>query len=151
MMPIVVTQVRRDDPGHRRLRDELGVCLLDWPADTSHRAQEERLQQIYQRAAVVHTDRLHVAILAARHGAGVIDASASTAGKVTRTLGHVLETIHRPDEAVDLTMETLATQRERVVRRVELAASRLSVEREAVRESLLPSPVRGMCFPTSER
>jgi hypothetical protein len=63
LMPVIVTQVRRDSETGRRLAADLGGDFADW-GDESHREQELRLRRLYRRSRLVLSDRLHVLILA---------------------------------------------------------------------------------------
>lgn len=62
------TQVRVDDERAARLADALGGRALSWDG-TDHAEQEARLRELYRRAAVVVSDRLHVLIAAVTEGA----------------------------------------------------------------------------------
>jgi glycosyltransferase involved in cell wall biosynthesis len=62
------TQVHVDDERSIRLAKALGGQALGWDGG-AHGEQEARLRELYQRAAVVVSDRLHVLIAALTEGA----------------------------------------------------------------------------------
>lgn len=64
----VVTQVVRDSHTSQSLAESLGAQLLDWDGN-DHGQQESKLRDLYRRAAIVVSDRLHVLIAAYTHGA----------------------------------------------------------------------------------
>ncbi|MCU1408345.1 MAG: Polysaccharide pyruvyl transferase family protein WcaK [Microbacteriaceae bacterium] len=63
-----VTQVHVDDERSQRLASVLGARTLPWDG-LGHDQQEARLRSLYQRAALVVSDRLHVLIAAFTEGA----------------------------------------------------------------------------------
>ncbi|WP_431796616.1 hypothetical protein [Microbacterium enclense] len=65
----VVTQVGRDSSRSRELAKALDAELIDWPEGRSHGEQERLLREVYRRAAIVLSDRLHVLIVAMTEGA----------------------------------------------------------------------------------
>lgn len=85
--PVLVTQVRRDESFHEDLATRLSLRHVGWGGRT-HREQLHRLDTVYRDAAVVFSNRLHVCIFAARHGAVVVNAE-TRSGKVAATLGGV--------------------------------------------------------------
>ena len=64
----VLTQVLRDRERSRSLSHALGAELVDWDG-RNHGKQEEVLRSVYQRSALVLSDRLHVLIAAITEGA----------------------------------------------------------------------------------
>jgi hypothetical protein len=66
---VVVTQVGRDEDRTSELAAQLKAPTLGWPEGVSHADQERRLRALFQRAAVVASDRLHVLIVGATEGA----------------------------------------------------------------------------------
>lgn len=65
---IVVTQVARDEARGRWLADRLSADLLQWARADDHFSQERKLRNVYSRAALAISDRLHVLIIAAIEG-----------------------------------------------------------------------------------
>lgn len=65
----VVTQVGRDSSRSQELAEAFGAELIDWPEGRSHGDQERLLRDVYRRAAIVLSDRLHVLIVAMTEGA----------------------------------------------------------------------------------
>jgi hypothetical protein len=86
--PVIVTQVKRDQAGHQRLASALRVRLCGWTSD-SHAEQLSRIDEVYRRALVVFSDRLHACIFGARHGASVVNAEGESHDKITSTLSAV--------------------------------------------------------------
>lgn len=86
--PIVVAQIERDGPVTIDLAERIGCEALTW-LDDDHARQEERLRQIYRESAIVLTDRLHGAVIAATEGAIPIALSTGPMDKVARTLTSV--------------------------------------------------------------
>lgn len=80
---VVITQVGRDSQRTRELAAALRARTLDW-GGTDHAKQEERLRDLYRRASIVASDRLHVLIAAVTEGAAVIAPLPSAAGKIDR-------------------------------------------------------------------
>ncbi|MCU1444487.1 MAG: hypothetical protein JWP54_145 [Cryobacterium sp.] len=105
-----VTQVLRDNDRTIRLAADLGGEAVGWDG-TGHDGQEERLRQLYRRAVIAVSDRLHVLVGAvtegavpaallvnpsdkiARHfaAAGIHDVSIATAGLSATELSGQLE------------------------------------------------------------
>lgn len=81
---VVVTQVGRDDERTRELADALNASTLEWADSVSHADQESRLRDLFRRAAVVVSDRLHVLIVAATEGAIPVNLVAQPDIKVVR-------------------------------------------------------------------
>jgi hypothetical protein len=65
---VVVAQVERDDARARQVGRLLGATVVGWTCD-DHAVQERTLRDIYRRAHVAVSDRLHVLVLAATEGA----------------------------------------------------------------------------------
>ena len=86
--PVLVTQVRRDESFHDEIAARLRLRHVAW-AGRTHGEQLLRLEEVYREAAAVYSNRLHVCIFAARHGAVVLNAETRPAGKVASTLGAV--------------------------------------------------------------
>ena len=112
--PVVVAQIERDGPVTVDLAERIGCESLTW-LDSDHARQEARLRGIYRESALVLTDRLHGAVIAATEGAIPIALSTGRMDKVTRTLESV--GIHRtsversiPDEVAlnDVVQDALA-------------------------------------------
>lgn len=89
LRPMTVTQVRRDDQLLRNLSRELKIDHLGW-TNQSHLEQWDRVQGAYRQAAAVFSNRLHACIFAASHGAVVLNAEATSGGKISETLSSVL-------------------------------------------------------------
>ena len=68
LRPLVVTQVGRDAERNRELAGLLNAGLIDWKNEP-HAVQERRLRAVYEKSALVLSDRLHVLILAFTEGA----------------------------------------------------------------------------------
>ncbi|MBY4225578.1 glycosyltransferase [Rhodococcus fascians] len=67
--PIFVVQVQEDGLSCKQHAKRLGVEILDWPEGRSHARQEEAVFSIYEKSAVVVSDRLHALIFGALSGA----------------------------------------------------------------------------------
>lgn len=66
---VALSQVKRDTEMNRQLSVRLGCDLVDWPTDVSHREQERAVRDVYQRSALVLSDRLHGLIMGISEGA----------------------------------------------------------------------------------
>lgn len=86
---VVVCQVRRDLERSTWLAQELGGELVPWPADRSHREQEDLLRAEYARATWVISDRLHVVLAAMTEGAFPLSVKTIVSLKVARTLSNI--------------------------------------------------------------
>ncbi|MCS5723247.1 polysaccharide pyruvyl transferase family protein [Herbiconiux sp. CPCC 203407] len=89
LVPVFVTQVRRDDENHRMLAAEFDAEICDWTTE-SHAEQFERIERIYSKAHTVFSDRLHAVIFGLRHVAFPIAYRHDGADKITPTLAHLL-------------------------------------------------------------
>ncbi|MGC5172945.1 polysaccharide pyruvyl transferase family protein [Micromonospora sp. DT81.3] len=139
--PIVVAQIERDGPVTLDLAQRLGCEALTW-LDDDHARQEERLRGIYRESALVLTDRLHGAVIAATEGAIPIALSTGRMDKVTRTLTSVgidRTSVGRsiPDEAAlnDVVRDALARRAE-IIESVVEARSRLEAVTGELRQRL---------------
>lgn len=97
LVPIFVTQVRRDETNHRELADQYGAELCSWTSE-SHSEQFDRIEAVYREAHTVFSDRLHAIIFGLRHFALPIALKHSDADKITPTLGHLV-TLRAQDSA----------------------------------------------------
>jgi len=86
---VVPVQVRRDADAARALAERLGGEVLEWPHDRTHREQEIQLRDLYRRAAIAVSDRIHVLILAMTEGAVPIGMTLTSPEKLTRTFDEV--------------------------------------------------------------
>lgn len=82
-----VTQVGRDDDGHRALAGE-GEEVVAW-GNRTHTQQEYRVREAYSGAACVITDRLHSFLFAESESATGIGIDTSASAKLRRNLGHL--------------------------------------------------------------
>lgn len=89
LVPVFVTQVKRDDAGHTALAAQYGAELCGW-TDQSHSEQLERIESVYATAHTVFSDRLHAIIFGLRNFAYPIALRHSGADKVTPTLAHLV-------------------------------------------------------------
>jgi len=122
---VTVTQVKRDHENGLRVAAALGGAHIDWPASSGHAEQETRLRELYRRAALVVSDRLHVLIAAATEGASVLSASAGATSKAARNF----DTIGLTDVHVDLSGASPEYLRSRVEKALTGSArARLAVE-----------------------
>jgi O-antigen/teichoic acid export membrane protein len=78
---VVSAQVRGDEARADELADALDAEAFGW-GSVPDLAQERRLLNLYERAALVLSDRLHVLILAASRGAIPLELVAGPSGKV---------------------------------------------------------------------
>ena len=62
--------------------------LCGWTSER-HAEQLSRIDDVYRRALVVFSDRLHACIFGARHGASVVNAEGESHDKITSTLSAV--------------------------------------------------------------
>ena len=92
--PVILTQVRRDQPGHELGASELGVEICGW-TDQSHAEQLERVDLLYRRSVAVFSDRLHACVFGARHGGLILNAEGRGSDKIVSTLSTVY-----PEDAV---------------------------------------------------
>ncbi len=120
---VVVTQVGRDETRTRELAEALGGEAVGWPESVSHAVQEERLREVYRRASVVLSDRLHVLIVAATEGALPINLVDQPDLKVARhfeAIGYRGLTVPGAGFAAEEVADVLSEQ---LPRRDELAAA----------------------------
>jgi hypothetical protein len=80
---VCASQVEVDEPRTRDLAERLGATFLEW-GESSDAEQEKCLRALYLKAAMVVTDRLHVAILGAALGAVPAELVPNPTGKVER-------------------------------------------------------------------
>jgi len=78
-----VSQVAEDDPRTRELAETLASEVLLWGDSTSN-DQEASLRDLYGKTAMVWSDRLHVLVLGALHGAVPIEIVGAPNGKVAK-------------------------------------------------------------------
>lgn len=105
-----VTQVRTDDERTARLAEDLGGRTLPWAASVEHGEQERRLRELYSRAAVVISDRLHVAIAAFTEGAVPVGSPVGDSDKVSRHF----RTIGIDDVSIDASADSVEELSERL-------------------------------------
>lgn len=79
----VVTQVMRDADLSRKLATTLNGELVDWDGH-GHDLQEAKLRDLYRKARVVVSDRLHVLIAAYTHGAVPVGMNGYSSDKIDR-------------------------------------------------------------------
>jgi len=144
----VVTQVQVDDERSRRLAVDLNAELLAWPELADHAGQEARLREVYRRAAVVASDRLHVLIAGVTEGAVPVGLELDDDGKIARHFS----AIGIPDAGVNtsgLTGEELTDRLAATsMRRSEMLTALLHARAELARvrielEALLTVPASG--------
>ncbi|MCR3986160.1 hypothetical protein NUK49_22120, partial [Aeromonas caviae] len=58
LIPIFVTQVKRDNTWMKRMSDLYEVDIVEW-TDSSHQDQRRRIDVIYTSSAVILSNRLH--------------------------------------------------------------------------------------------
>lgn len=127
----VATQVSVDNDRSRRLATDLGAHLLEWPELSNHRQQEAKLRELYRRARVVASDRLHVIIAAFTEGAAPVALQLDDADKVSRhfdTIGIAGVTINAsamPAEQICASLARIARRRAAMLERLLAARSRL--------------------------
>jgi hypothetical protein len=80
---IAVSQVAEDDIRTRAVATELGSEILCWDDRTSNE-QEAILRDVYTRTALVWSDRLHVLVLGALHGAVPVEIVSFSNGKIAK-------------------------------------------------------------------
>lgn len=103
MKPTIVTQVKRDSVQHREIASNLGIAHVDW-SDSDHSAQMSRVRDAYANAAVVVTDRLHVAILGALAGAAPVALkSHGEPSKIVDALGPLIPVVVLSRDSSELT------------------------------------------------
>jgi ribosomal protein L12E/L44/L45/RPP1/RPP2 len=78
-----VTQVERDAPLSRQLAEALGGTCVDWHG-AAHHAKEVQLNDIYRRARITVSDRLHVLIASYTHGAIPVALQTDDSRKISR-------------------------------------------------------------------
>jgi polysaccharide pyruvyl transferase WcaK-like protein len=89
---VIATQVKSDQSANAQLAEQLRAAHVEWKRGVSHREQEDVLVATYAYGAVCVTDRLHVAILAAREGAIPVVYQSSGDTKLTDALEWVIPT-----------------------------------------------------------
>ncbi len=135
----VITQVARDSARSKELHAQLGGDLVDWEVVAGHRAQEDRLRDIYLETAVALSDRLHVLIVAAAEGAVPVNLIAEPDTKVGRhfdAIGYHGMTVASADRTSKEILRDLAAQAARtdeVIARVSAARARI---RDVARRAL---------------
>lgn len=80
--PVTISQVREDEERNRAIAEELGCRHVGW-SEAGDQAQEAMLRGAYEECRLVVTDRLHVAILAALHGATPLEYVPEPTSKLT--------------------------------------------------------------------
>ncbi|MGL4340277.1 MAG: polysaccharide pyruvyl transferase family protein [Rhodoglobus sp.] len=139
-----VAQVLRDREHSRRLAEDLGGVLLDWDG-TSHAAQEASLRELYTKANVVVSDRLHVLVTAFTEGAVPVAPLVDASDKIERHFRAAgIEGIAFPTESLDSQQITAAIAAVEQ-RRDELFAALASArnELEQVRREVTAVVTRG--------
>ena len=137
-----VTQVRSDDDRTRQLATDLGGRALTWDAQTPHAEQERRLRELFARAELALSDRLHVAITAFTEGAVPVGALVQDSDKVDRhfrTIG--IDGISMPAsgssaDEVAAGLAAASTRRAELFRCLLDARSRLQRHRDDVQQVL---------------
>ena len=119
---VVVTQVKSDESANAQLARQLGADHIGWNPGVTHREQENLLVTTYARGAVCVTDRLHVAILAAREGVLPVVYQSSGDTKLTDALAWVIPTIPLTPSGACLPADRLAEARTAHAHAVEAAA-----------------------------
>jgi hypothetical protein len=134
--PIFLTQVHRDEDQHDRLADELGVRHLAW-GSRLHADQLKVVEETFQSAGAVFSNRLHSLVLGARHGAVPIALREKGHDKLEATLGPVLSYV----DCVDLNsgLDGLDEKISTVFTEVEMARRRIVSERDVFIEASLRS------------
>ncbi|MCU1432068.1 MAG: hypothetical protein JWP95_1173, partial [Actinotalea sp.] len=89
LVPILVSQVRRDDVQHLSLGRLLDAEVVEWGA-RDHREQLRRVREVYARASWVFSDRLHAVIFGLQHSALPVAVSQNPRDKVVATLQHLV-------------------------------------------------------------
>lgn len=87
LVPIFVTQVRRDDRRHQEFAKAFDAEVLDWPDARPHSEQLKRVRKIYRESAFVVSNRLHALIFGIESGAHAVEADTSGRRKIETTLG----------------------------------------------------------------
>ncbi|MCS5735576.1 polysaccharide pyruvyl transferase family protein [Herbiconiux daphne] len=85
LVPVFVSQVKRDDVRHSSLAAELSVEALLW-GENSHASQMERVKNVYARSAAIVSNRLHGLILGVQNGASPIAVLDPGSDKLSSTL-----------------------------------------------------------------
>jgi hypothetical protein len=68
LVPIFVTQVKRDNPWMKRMANQYKTEIVEW-TDASHQEQRNRVEAVYRGSRVVVSNRLHGLIMSAMAGA----------------------------------------------------------------------------------
>ncbi|MCF6736939.1 glycosyltransferase family 4 protein [Blastococcus sp. KM273129] len=142
----VVTQVRVDDERTGRLADDLGGEAIHWPPDTPHDLQEHRLREVYRRAAMVISDRLHVVIAAFTDGAVPVGSPVIPSDKVDRHLrtigieGATVDAGSDDEDEIARRLSALAARRTELFDHLLEARQRLSRHRGEIQQALGRSP-----------
>jgi polysaccharide pyruvyl transferase WcaK-like protein len=133
---LAVSQVDEDEDRSRELAENFpagSATYLAW-GERSDLEQELRVRELYQRAAIVVSDRLHVLILASQAGAVPVELAPTPKPKVRTHFA----TIGMHDVSLDLSTSSaaealgflrgVATRREELTERMTLARSLLGKE-----------------------
>lgn len=83
--PVVVAQIKRDEPAAIELAGLLGGTALTWSSEDMHE-QEARVRQLYRESEIVISDRLHALAFGATEGAIPMALSDDPRDKAIRTL-----------------------------------------------------------------
>lgn len=86
---VVTYQVGRDKERNRSIAEDLGWEFFDPGLSGPEAPDGAQLAQLYDRAGVVVSDRLHVLVYALTRGAGIVGVGTDNAGKLRRCLGVV--------------------------------------------------------------
>lgn len=84
--PVFVTQVRRDNAWMQRMARRYGSEIVEWPGDTAHSVQRERVEATYRACHAVVSNRLHGLIMGVMAGATPIPLTSRGNTKLLPTL-----------------------------------------------------------------
>ena len=133
----IATQVSVDDERSRRLAEDLGAEeVVGWPSLEGHSAQEARLRQLYRRAQVVASDRLHVIIAGYTEGAVPVGLQLDDSTKISRHFdtigvhGVAINTIGLGATELASRIESLAARRAEILGALPAARERLRAVRD---------------------
>lgn len=87
---VVVTQVERDEAANSILARDIGAETLAWPPGRTHAEQERSVRELYGRARLVISDRIHALIIGATEHALPVGYSTTSDEKIARTFAPVL-------------------------------------------------------------
>jgi hypothetical protein len=136
-----VVQVREDEQRSRELAEALGGEFDPW-GDTDAVIHEERLRELYDRARLVISDRMHVLVLAAESGAVPVEVAPSPTRKISEAFATIglggisFDSAGTDREDIEAFLEVQLRRSKEVQDRVRPAEARLAEIEAGVRATI---------------